>query len=134
VTSDAEIPICSMIKLNKINPKRTVVGNIAHTEAGNLYVFDKRKGLLGISQDVVCYDKPVSKNMVLIKLPVAYSLIGQIFVILGFCTLLVLSLNKCDEYFYQEEDGEQDEGASLSFLTHNHSRSDITEQNVSQNR
>lgn len=131
---DTEVPICSMIKLNKNHPKSTAIGNIAHTAPGNLYIFDRRRGLLGISHDVICYPKPTSKNMVLVKLPVAYSLIGQIFVILGFCTLLVLSLNKCDEYFYQEEDGDQDEGASLSFLTHNQSRSDITDPNITQNR
>jgi len=132
-TAGDDISICSMIQVNKYNPKRTVLGNIASTGEGNLYVFDKRKGLLGISQEVTCYPKPTSHNMVVLKVPITYSLVGQIFIILGFCTLLVLSLNKCDEYFYQEEDPEGEEGVSLNFLTHNQTRSDITDHNQSHN-
>ena len=132
-TADNEISVCSMIQVNKYNPKRIVLGNIAHTGQGNLYIFDKRRGLLGISQEVTCYPKPTSQNMVILKLPMTYSLIGQIFIILGFCTLLVLSLNKCDEYFYQEEDPEGEEGVSLNFLTHNQTRSDITDHNATHN-
>lgn len=134
-----EIAICSMIRLNKNNPDKILLGNIASTEEGNMFIFDRARGLLGLTQEVLCYrDSPNQligvENMVILKLPVTYSLIGQIFIILGFCTLLVLSLNKCDEYFYQEEEGENEEGVSLNFLTNNQTRSDITNQDISNMR
>jgi len=134
-----DIEICSMIRLNPNSDSKIVLGNIAHTEEGNMYIFDRSRGLLGVSKEVVCYRESPNQligmeNMVILKLPMTYSLIGQIFVILGFCTLLVLSLNKCDEYFYQEEEGENEEGVSLNFLTNNQTRSNMTDLSQSQIR
>lgn len=67
---DTDVKICSMVRLNMgTEADKVVLGNIAHTSHGNLYIFNKRLGHLGMVKDVYCYENPHEENIIAIRFP-----------------------------------------------------------------
>jgi len=121
-----EIQICSLVKINResTDPNQIMIGNIAHSTHGSLYIFNQRAGLVGIHKNAYCYTKNDEHKLITFEYPATFSFISQVLSIVVLFLLLIFALNKCDEYFYEEEEAEGEE--NLNFLSQ--VRSENTEQ------
>ena len=124
------LEICLLVKRNTRNfnkMQRIVMGNIIQQSSGNLFIFDKRRGLVGYTDEIECFNLNL-QNIKRIQPSNLYNIIAQIIVAIGFIWLIMLARSKCEEYFFEPDDDELD----VNLLNLLNSTSQITQTNYDQ--
>lgn len=111
-----ELEVCIWIANNTENDMDIIFGNLINSENGTLYFLDKERGRMGFIKEYDCNNDNQEYHITLNIFSVY--IVEKMVAIIALAVLVIASLNKCDEYFYEEMDNPE-EGLSTMNLSQN---------------
>ena len=112
----SEIETCVWIVKNTDNRNDIIFGNLINSESGTLYFFDKEKGKMGFIRDFSCDEMEDFATIPAKHIFYAF-MAEKIIIIVALAVIVIASLNKCDEYFYEDVDPSNEENMTSLNLT-----------------